>query len=49
MMLEWSHLMAKLARRDPELRARLTRIRRPRAHPSFRIVSGGVESWEKRS
>jgi len=47
MKLEWSHLMSKLARRDPELRARMTRIRRPRAHPSFRIVSGDVESWEK--
>ena len=48
MMLEWSHLMAKLARRDPELRGRLTHIRRPRAHPSFRIVSGDVETWERR-
>jgi hypothetical protein len=45
--LEWSHLMIKLARRDPELRARLTRIRRPQAHPSFRIVRGDVEAWEK--
>jgi hypothetical protein len=47
MTLEWGHLMAKLARRDPELRGRLTRIRRPRAHPLFRIVSGDVESWER--
>jgi len=48
LMHEWSHLMAKLAIRDPELRARLAHVRRPRSHPSFRIVSGDVETWERR-
>ena len=48
LMHEWSHLMAKLAIRDPELRGRLTHVRRPQSHPSFRIVSGDVETWERR-
>ena len=44
---EWSHLLAKLASRDPELRNRLERVRRPQSNPLFRIVPGGVEIWEK--
>lgn len=48
LMYEWSHLMAKLATRDPKLRGRLTHVRRPQSHPSFRIVSGDVEAWERR-
>jgi hypothetical protein len=43
---EWSHLMAKLAVRDPGLRGRLERVGRPRPHPSFRLVPGDVETWE---
>ena len=48
LMHEWSHLMAKLAIRDPGLRGRLAHVRRPQSHPSFRIVSGDVETWERR-
>ena len=48
LMHEWSHLMAKLAIRDPGLRGRLAHVGRPQSHPSFRIVSGDVETWEKR-
>ena len=48
LMYEWSHLMAKLAIRDPVLHGRLAPIRRPQSHPSFRIVPGDVETWEKR-
>jgi hypothetical protein len=44
---EWLHLMMKLSMRDPEAHARLECVRRPRTHPSFRIVPGGVEAWEK--
>jgi Pyrimidine dimer DNA glycosylase len=44
---EWSHLMAKLASRGPELRDRLASVRRPQSHPLFRVVPGGVETWEK--
>jgi hypothetical protein len=44
---EWSHLLAKLAVRDPARRGQLARVGRPRLHPSFRLVPGDVESWEK--
>jgi hypothetical protein len=44
---EWGHLMAKLERRDPGWRARLDRVKRPQAHPVFRIVPGAIASWEK--
>lgn len=46
---EWSHLMSKLVTRDPELCRRLVHVRRPQPHPSFRIVSGHVETWERPS
>ena len=46
LMHEWRHLLAKLANRDPGLHVRLAPIRRPRAHPLFRIVRGDVERWE---
>jgi hypothetical protein len=44
---EWEHLMKKLTVRDPEWRRRLQEVRRPLAHPMFRIVPGGIESWER--
>ncbi|MGC1953765.1 MAG: pyrimidine dimer DNA glycosylase/endonuclease V [Gammaproteobacteria bacterium] len=43
---EWRHLKAKLAVRDTAWLAGLHRVRRPEAHPVFRVVSGGVEAWE---
>ncbi|MEP6619116.1 MAG: pyrimidine dimer DNA glycosylase/endonuclease V [bacterium] len=48
LLYEWGHLLAKVAIRDPELHQRLMLVRRPRSHPSFRVVPGGVEAWEKR-
>jgi len=44
---EWRHLMAKLEVRDAQWRAGLERVKRPQPHPLFRIVSGGVEHWER--
>ena len=44
---EWQHLLAKLEQRDPERRARLASVERPRAHPLFRIVPGPVAHWER--
>jgi hypothetical protein len=44
---EWDHLMAKLERRDPGWRTRIARVKRPWAHPVFRIVPGAIASWEK--
>jgi len=37
---EWQHLLAKLRRRDPARYLVLRGIRRPEAHPLFRIVAG---------
>jgi hypothetical protein len=43
---EWRHLKAKLAARDRAWLATLRRVRRPDAHPLFRVVPGPVEVWE---
>jgi hypothetical protein len=44
---EWSHLLRKLARRDPS-RCRMLRGQPPLPHPCFRVVAGPVQDWEKR-
>jgi hypothetical protein len=44
---EWHHLLAKLETRNPRWKAQLNDVRRPAAHPLFRIVPGGVEGWER--
>ena len=44
---EWEHLSRKLARRDPERLRGVERVKRPRAHPLFRIVAGDVAEWER--
>jgi hypothetical protein len=43
---EWKHLLAKLRLRD---RRRWSRERNapPACHPCFRVVTGGVEPWER--
>lgn len=43
---EWRHLKRKVRRRDLRHYAVLAAVRRPRAHPLFRIDGGGVEDWE---
>lgn len=47
--LDWEHrhLLAKLRRRDPPRAVTLAALRRPSAHPLFRVVPGGVERWER--
>jgi Pyrimidine dimer DNA glycosylase len=40
---EWEHLRAKLKKRDP---ARVLPAR-PKPHPMFKVVAGGIEAWEK--
>jgi hypothetical protein len=45
---EWDHLMRKLRVRDPARARELRTVRRPHAHPLFRVVAGPVEDWEKR-
>jgi hypothetical protein len=45
--VEWGHLLAKLRARAPEVHRRWRSVERIDAHPSFRIVRGGVRAWEK--
>jgi hypothetical protein len=44
---EWEHLGAKLRTRAPQLAAGMRAVKIPEAHPLFRIVRGGIRSWEK--
>lgn len=44
---EWDHLMRKLRARDAARAKLLRSVRRPQAHPLFRVVAGPVEAWEK--
>ena len=44
--LEWRHLLAKLAQRDPERHAALLGDR-VRPHPLFHAVPGPVADWER--
>ena len=44
---EWVHLLGKLRDRDPHRYALLSRVRRPKAHPLFRIVRGPRREWER--
>jgi hypothetical protein len=48
LLYEWGHLRAKLRARDPEQYRKFRRVRMPKAHPLFRIVSGKIRDWEKR-
>lgn len=43
---EWTHLLGKLERRDPE-RWRQQRAAKPVPHPLFRVVPGKVAAWER--
>jgi Pyrimidine dimer DNA glycosylase len=45
---EWNHLLRKLRVRSPALHARWRRDARPEPHPLFKIVGGGIESWERK-
>lgn len=44
---EWKHLTAKVRKRRPAWLRELRAVRAVRAHPLFRPVAGGVESWER--
>jgi len=44
---EWQHLLKKLAHRDKEQYLNLVQVKQPDPHPLFRIVAGGIQSWEK--
>ena len=45
---EWKHLLRKLKTRTPETYDRNRALMaRPKLHPLFRVVPGGVETWER--
>jgi len=44
---EWTHLRRKLRRRSPAWFLSLRAVRRPDAHPIFRVSAGPVASWER--
>jgi len=44
---EWEHLRKKLHRRDPAKFNAMKKYQKIKAHPSFRVVAGRVEVWEK--
>lgn len=44
---ERHHLLRKLALRDPQQYTKLAVLNRPIPHPLFRLIRGGVASWEK--
>ena len=43
---EWQHLRHKLRVRSPAWLRRLPATSVPQAHPMFRVVRGGIASWE---
>ncbi len=45
---EFEHLKKKLRMRDRAWLKRISGIPRPECHPLFVVVSGGIESWERR-
>lgn len=45
--LEWRHLLAKLAVRDPARYAQWRALDRPDCHPLFRLQPGPVAAWER--
>jgi len=47
LLYEWKHLRAKLRARDPRAYLRYRDVKVPDPHPLFRIVTGGVNDWER--
>ena len=47
LLLEWQHLQAKLAVRDPGRCRQTSRLEYPKPHPLFTIVPGPARDWEK--
>jgi hypothetical protein len=44
---EWMHLRKKLKKRDPVRLKKISKVLRPKLHPSFRAKPGPIASWEK--
>ena len=46
---EWAHFLSKLKGRDPQRFLASQTVIRPKQHPIFELVSGGIAEWEKLS
>lgn len=46
LLYEWSWLMSKLRRRNESVYRRQLIVRKPSAHPLFRVISGPIAPWE---
>lgn len=44
---EFKHLLGKLRTRDPERYKHYRHLAKPRCHPSFTVIPGEIEPWEK--
>jgi len=47
LQLEWAWLMSKLQARSPSDFQRWSGVCEPETHPSFHVIAGPVESWER--
>jgi len=45
---ELNHLKTKLKMRDPARYKKILAVKKPRAHPLFKMIAGGIETWEKK-
>ena len=43
---EWQHLLKKLRVRNPDRFRSVSNVKSPDPNPIFRIVPGGISSWE---
>jgi len=44
---EMEHLRTKLRKRDPAKYHEIKTVVNPELHPSFKVVTGDIEPWEK--
>jgi hypothetical protein len=45
---ELNHFKTKLKLRDPARYEKILAVKKPMAHPLFKVIKGGIESWEKK-
>jgi hypothetical protein len=45
---ELNHLKTKLKLRDPVRHKKILAVKKPKAHPLFKMIAGGIEMWEKK-
>lgn len=45
---ELNHLKQKLKTRDVSRYQKICTVKKPKAHPLFKVIEGGTESWERR-